>query len=71
MSGRNVLHAHHGRRRGDDFQFAARADPVDVAVAVHDDGRAAKDFRLRTNQLPLISAVPIRSENAVIDIGYR
>ena len=46
------------------------AYPVDVAVAVHDDRARGEWFNLRTNQLPLTSAVPIRSENFAADIGY-
>src|SRR5262249_28100406 len=33
---RCVGRAHYRRWRGDDLQFAARADPVDMAVAVHE-----------------------------------
>lgn len=35
------------------------ADPVDVAVAVQDDGAGTHRARPGPNQLPLISTVPI------------
>ena len=47
-----------------------RADPVDMAMAVHHDGALRNGLSWRTNQLPLISAVPMRSEKALTGSGY-
>ena len=52
------------------FRLAACADPVDMAMAVHDDRARRETFDLADEPRPLISAVPMRSENFATGIGY-
>ena len=61
---------HDRRRRRDDPHAAALADPVDVAMPVHRHDPAAQGSGAdaRTS-VPLISAVPIRSEKAAAGFG--
>lgn len=46
------------------------ADPVDMPVAVHDHCVAAMRCKRRTNQLPLVRAVPMRSDSAFAGLKY-
>ena len=61
---------HDRRRRRNDPQPAALPNPVDVAMAVHRHDLSPSGRSWRTNQLPLIRAVPIRSEKAAAGFGY-
>jgi hypothetical protein len=69
--GRRFVGSAHDRRRGrDDLGFAARADPIDMAVPCMTMALGATHLILRMNHEPLISAVPMRSDNFETDIGY-
>ena len=65
-----VGHFHHWRGRRHHHQSRAMADPIDMPVTVHRIARPAKRCISRTNQLPLISAVPMRSDSAFAGRGY-
>ena len=62
---------HHWRWRRYDQDAPALSNPVHMAVAVHDHDVVSEALEATgTNQLPLMRAVPMRSDNAFAGLGY-